>query len=160
MWQVFPPGAAHMSRIRSPGRGLSTCPTTTEGRFCTTWIHFGFFKELPLSGGVNLFTDPSVVLTWLDGKCSDKYLQECQAGEDPVKGRALVKWLYHPNTYSSKTDSDIRKNNWGYLELLYIMKGFLFTNSSFLRFWWPRRSTHFMLNLHRRPQITALFMSD
>lgn len=34
MWQVFPPGAAHISRIRSPGRGPSTCPTTTEGKFC------------------------------------------------------------------------------------------------------------------------------
>lgn len=38
-WQVFPPGAAHISRIRSPGRGPSTCPTTTEGRFCKTQIH-------------------------------------------------------------------------------------------------------------------------
>ena len=27
------PGAAHMSKIISPGQGPSTCPTTTEGKF-------------------------------------------------------------------------------------------------------------------------------
>jgi hypothetical protein len=33
-WVVFPPGAAHMSSTRSPGRGPRMWPTSTEGRFC------------------------------------------------------------------------------------------------------------------------------
>jgi len=32
-WVVFPPGAAHMSKILSPGWGFKTWLTTTEGKF-------------------------------------------------------------------------------------------------------------------------------
>ncbi len=34
MCVVFPPGAAHMSRTVSPGRGSRILPQRTEGRFC------------------------------------------------------------------------------------------------------------------------------
>mmetsp|Transcript_582 Transcript_582/g.972 ORF Transcript_582/g.972 Transcript_582/m.972 type:complete len:207 (+) Transcript_582:1856-2476(+) len=76
---VLPPGAAHMSRMRSPGCGLSIWATKEDGTFC----RYMSFSNTPCSGGES--NSRSVICTARPASLRKISVRPCTATPLPRK---------------------------------------------------------------------------